>query len=47
LFLNKNNYGCQAAQAHPVVVVVSSLNALNQIDARDIRTSLDKGTVYM
>ena len=36
------NCGRQAAQFRSVVIVVSPLNALDQIDAKNIRTSLGK-----
>ena len=39
------NCGRRAAQFHPVVIVVSSLDALDQIDAKNIRTSLGKRIV--
>jgi len=29
------NWKCRAAQFHPVVIVVSSLNAIDQIDAKE------------
>ena len=40
------NSGRQAAQFHPIVIVVSPLNALDQIDAKNIRTSLGKRIAY-
>jgi len=36
------NCGRRAAQFHPVVVVVCPLNALDQIDAKNIRMPLEK-----
>ena len=40
------NCGRRAAQFHPVVIVVSPLNALDQIDAKNIRTSLGKRIAF-
>ena len=40
------NYGRRAVQFHPVVIVVSPLNALDQIDAKNIRTSLGKRIAF-
>ena len=40
------NYGRRAAQFHPLVIVVSPLNALDQIDAKNIRTSLGKRIAF-
>jgi len=40
------NFGRQAAQFHPVVIVVSSLNALDQIDAKNITMSLGKRIAF-
>ena len=40
------NYGHRAAQFHPLVIVVSPLNALDQIDAKNIRTSLGKRIAF-
>jgi len=40
------NCGRRAAQFHPVVTVVSPLNAFDQIDAKNIRTSLGKRIVF-
>jgi len=39
---SQSNFNCgrRAAQFHPVVIIVSPLNALDQIDAKNIRTSL-------
>jgi len=36
------NSGCREAQFHPVVLVVSPLNTLDQIDVKNIRMSLGK-----
>ena len=40
------NSGSQAAQFHPVVIVVSPLNALDQIDAKNIRMSQGKRIAF-
>ena len=40
------NCGRRAAQFHPVVIVVFPLNALDQIDAKNIRTSLGKRIAF-
>jgi len=40
------NCGPRAAQFHPVVIVVSPLNALDQIDAKNIRVSLGKRIAF-
>ena len=36
------NCGRRAGQFHPVVVVLSSLNALDQIDTQNIRISVER-----
>ena len=40
------NCGRRAAQFHPIVIVVSPLNTLDQIDAKNIRTSLGKRIAF-
>jgi len=40
------NCGRRAAQFHPVVTVVSPLNALDQIDAKNMRTSPGKRIAF-
>jgi len=40
------NCGRRPAQFHPVVIVVSPLNALDQIDAKNIRRSLGKRIAF-
>ena len=45
---SQSNFNCgrRAAQFHPVVIIVSPLNALDQIDAKNIRTSLEKRIAF-
>ena len=48
-FMESQSYftcGRRAAQFQPVVIVVSSLDALDQIDAKNIRTSLGKRIAF-
>jgi len=40
------NCGRRAVQLHPIVIVVSPLNAHDQIDAKNIRMSLGKRIVF-
>ena len=40
------NCGRRAEQFHPVVIVVSPLNALDQFDAKHLRMSLNKRIAF-
>ena len=40
LFLDKINCGCRAAQSHPVVIVVSPLNALIKDQIRNLKEGM-------
>jgi len=40
------NCGRRAAQFHPVAIVVSPMNALDQIDAKNIRMSVGKRRAF-
>jgi len=48
-FMESQSYfscGLRAAQFHPVIIVVSLLNALDQIEVKNIRMSLGKRIAF-